>query len=160
MSSKMSSIYLLCLIIFLVSACSSTYDKNVVWKKVSLDSFPVLYAIGYAPISLQKSKHETQRMLLAVKASKIAAFAELAEQVYGQRIDGKTTMANLLINNQQLSSSINGIIRGAKIIKTYPLGDTYVTELELNYKEVHDMYLQSTPAKSDTDVKSYYLNPA
>jgi len=119
----------------------------VQWQRVKPDSFPVLKAIGYAPISLQKSKDKTQRMLMAINASKIAAYAELAEQVYGQQIDGSTTMSNLVINNQELKSSIHGVIRGAKVLKSYPVGDTYATELTLDFKDVYDVYLANTPQK-------------
>lgn len=93
---------LLCAIV--LSACSTVFDRHVEWQNVKPEQFPVLTAIGQAPISLQKSTDKTQRMLMAMKASKIAAYAELAEQVYGQSIDGKTTMSNLVVENQQLKA--------------------------------------------------------
>lgn len=129
------------------AGCSTIYDKHVQWQRVKPDTFPVLKAIGYAPISLQKSKDKTQRMLMAINASKIAAYAELAEQVYGQQINGSTTMSNLVINNQELKSSIHGVIRGAKVLKSYPVGDTYATELTLDFKDVYEVYLANTPQK-------------
>ena len=122
------------------TACSSVYDKHVQWQTVKPESFPILHAIGYAPISIQKSTHETQRMLMAIKASKIAAYAELAEQVYGQQIEGKVTMSDLLINDNQLKASVQGVIRGAKVVKSYPVGNTYTTELQLNFKDVYEIY--------------------
>ena len=130
--------------LMLLSACSSFYDKHVEWQTVKPKSFPVLSAIGQAPISLQKSKNKTQRMLMAISASKIAAYAELAEQVYGQTIDGKTTMSNLIVDNQKLKTSVQGIIRGAKVVKSYPVGDTYTTELSLDFKDVYEIYTASS----------------
>ncbi len=144
-----------CLVFLLLSSCSAVYDKHVSWQRNKPESFPTLNAIGYAPISLQNSEHETQRMLMALNASKIAAYAELAEQVYGQEIDGSVTMANLLIDNQKLKSSVRGIIRGAKIVKSYPVGDTYATELSLDFKDVYDIYLSNNPSREIKDV-SYY----
>ncbi len=138
-----------------VSSCSMVYDKHVQWEAAKPDSFPVLQAIGQAPISLQKSKHKTQRMLMAINASKLAAYAELAEQVYGQQIDGKTSMSNLLMNDQQLDASIKGIIRGAKVVKSYPVGDTYTTELSLDFKDVYDIYAASTRSKRIKDTQYY-----
>tara|TARA_R110000744_G_scaffold71595_5_gene144346 strand:- start:226 stop:717 length:492 start_codon:yes stop_codon:yes gene_type:complete len=123
-----------------LSACSSVFDRHVEWQNVKPEQFPVLTAIGQAPISLQNSTHKTQRMLMAIKASKIAAYAELAEQVYGQSIDGKTTMSNLVVDNQQLKASVQGIIRGAKVVKSYPVGDSYTTELSLDFKDVYEIY--------------------
>lgn len=139
----------------ILTACSSIYDKHVEWQTVKPESFPVLTAIGHAPISLQKSKHDTQKMLMAINASKIAAYAELAEQVYGQTIDGKTTMSNLVVDNQKLRASVQGIIRGAKVVKSYPVGDTYTTELSLDFKDVYDIYTASSNRQEIKDI-SYY----
>jgi len=138
-----------------MSGCSSFYDKHIEWEATQPESFPVLQAIGQAPISLQKSKHKTQRMLMAINASKLAAYAELAEQVYGQQIDGKTSMSNLLMNNQQLDASIRGIIRGAKVVKSYPVGDTYTTELSLDFKDVYDIYNASSRSKKIKNIQYY-----
>jgi hypothetical protein len=158
MVTKMIKLLLQTSIISIVlasSGCSTIYDKHVQWETAKPDSFPVLQAIGQAPISLQKSTHKTQRMLMAINASKLAAYAELAEQVYGQQIDGKVSMSNLLLNNQQLDASIKGIIRGAKVVKSYPVGDTYTTELSLDFKDVYDIYAASTNRKRIKDTQYY-----
>ncbi|MFT5635513.1 MAG: hypothetical protein ACI89T_000954 [Cognaticolwellia sp.] len=138
-----------------LSACSSVFDKHVEWQNVKPKKFPVLTAIGQAPISLQNSQHKTQRMLMAIKASKIAAYAELAEQVYGQSIDGNTTMSNLVVDNQQLKASVQGIIRGAKVVKSYPVGDSYTTELSLDFKDVYEIY-NATSNRKEIKHISYY----
>ncbi|OUR84536.1 flagellar biosynthesis protein FlgP [Colwellia psychrerythraea] len=141
--------------LILTSACSLVYDKHVQWQTVKPEVFPVLYATGFAPISMQKSTHETQRMLMAIKASKIAAYAELAEQVYGQQVSGKVTMADLLIEDQQLTASIQGIIRGAKVVKSYPVGDVYTTELELNFEDVYNIYQANQHRKEIKEVTHF-----
>ncbi|AAZ25448.1 LPP20 family lipoprotein [Colwellia psychrerythraea] len=141
--------------LFLISACSLIYDKHVQWETVKPEIFPVLYATGFAPISMQRSTHETQRMLMAIKASKIAAYAELAEQVYGQQVSGKVTMADLLIEDQQLTASVQGIIRGAKVIKSYPVGDVYTTELQLNFEDVYNIYQANQNRKEIKDVTHF-----
>jgi len=141
--------------ILLISSCSSIYDRHVQWQTVEPEVFPIIHGIGYAPISLQKSEHETQRMLMAIKASKIAAYSELAEQVYGQQVSSKTTMADMLIENQQLASSIQGLIRGAKVVKSYPVGDTYTTELQLDFKDVYDIYQASLNRKEIKDIEYF-----
>lgn len=144
------------LILILVTVgCTSVYDKHISWETTEPEVFPVLHAIGYAPISLQKSEHETQRMLMALNASKVAAYAELAEQVYGQKVDGRQTMHNLIMSNQTLQSSVSGVIRGAKVVKTYPVGDTYATELSLDFKDVYNIYVASTNKREIKSVKYY-----
>ena len=139
---------------FLVS-CSSVYDKHVQWQSVKPEHFPVLNAVGYAPISLQKSSNETQRMLMALKASKIAAYAELAEQVYGQQVSNQVSMSDLLINNDQLTASIKGVIRGAKVVKSYPVGDTYATELSLDFEDVYNIY-QANKNRKEIKAVTYF----
>jgi hypothetical protein len=141
--------------LLLTSACSLFYDKHVQWQTVKPEVFPILYATGFAPISMQKSTHETQRMLMAIKASKIAAYAELAEQVYGQQVTGKVTMADLLIEDQQLTASVQGIIRGAKVVKSYPVGDVYTTELQLNFEDVYNIYQANQSRKEIKDVTHF-----
>jgi hypothetical protein len=142
-------------LLVLLTSCSSVYDKHVQWQSVKPTSFPVLHAIGQAPISLQHSTHKTQRMLMAINASKLAAYAELAEQVYGQKINGQTTMSQLLIGKQEISASVNGIIRAAKVVKSYPVGDSYTTELSLDFKDVYEIYLASSPQREIKDVTYY-----
>ena len=142
----------LILIVLSISSCSLVYDKHVQWQAVEPESFPVIHAIGYAPISLQKSTHETQRMLMAIKASKLAAYSELAEQVYGQQITDNTSMADLLIDNRKLTASVQGVIRGAKVLKSYPVGDTYATELVLDFKNVFDVYQANSNKREIKDV--------
>ena len=141
--------------ILLIASCSSVYDKHVQWQAVAPKVFPIISGTGYAPISLQKSAHKTQRMLMAIKASKIAAYLELAEQVYGQQVSSKTTMADMLIENQQLTSSVQGLIRGAKVVKSYPVGDTYTTELQLDFKDVYEIYQASLHRKEIKEIQYF-----
>lgn len=155
MKSSLIRCTLILSMLLLTSACSLIYDKHVQWQTVKPEVFPVLYATGFAPISLQKSTHETQRMLMAIRASKIAAYAELAEQVYGQQVSSKVTMADLLIEDQQLTASIQGIIRGAKVVKSYPVGDVYTTELQLNFEDVYNIYQANQNRKEIKDVTHF-----
>jgi len=143
----------ICLLI--ISSCSSIYDKHIQWQTIEPEVFPIVRGIGYAPISLQKSEDKTQRMLMAIKASKIAAYSELAEQVYGQQVSSKTTMADMIIQNQQLASSVQGLIKGAKVVKSYPVGDTYTTELQLDFKDVYEIYQASLNRKEIKDVQYF-----
>ncbi|MGB1291819.1 MAG: LPP20 family lipoprotein [Pseudoalteromonas sp.] len=124
-----------------LAGCSSVFDKHVQYKYVEPDSYPVLKAIGYAPISAQPGNNDTQRSLMALKASKLEAYRELAEQVYGQKITAGTTVKGSIAQNDQLQSQVQGIIKGAQVIKSYPVGDSYATELRLDMKRVHDLYI-------------------
>ena len=117
------------------------FDKHVEYKYVEPNNYPVLKAVGYAPISLQSGVNKSQKQLMAIKASKLEAYRELAEQVYGQQITAGTTVAGSIAQDDYLQSKVQGIIKGAQVIKAYAVEDTYITELELNMKRVHDLYI-------------------
>lgn len=139
----------------LLAGCSLVADRHVEWETVAPASFPILKAVGYAPLSKQPAETEHERMLLAMKASKLEAYRELAEQVYGQRLSAESNLQQLMVSNDQLSASVTGIIRGARVVKSYPVGDVYATELELDFKQVYDLYLNSQPARRIKNVKYY-----
>ncbi|MGB5791185.1 MAG: LPP20 family lipoprotein [Pseudoalteromonas nigrifaciens] len=124
-----------------LSGCSNMFDKHVEYKYVEPNNYPVLKAVGYAPISLQSGVNKSQKQLMAIKASKLEAYRELAEQVYGQQVTAGTTVAGSIAQDDYLQSKVQGIIKGAQVIKAYAVDDTYITELELNMKRVHDLYI-------------------
>lgn len=144
------------LTVLFLSGCTSLFDKHVEWETVEPETYPVLRAVGYAPIEAQKGDNDTAKTLMAMRASKLDAYRELAEQVYGQRLNGNQSLANLVMDNAQLQSSVEGVIRGARVIKSYPVGeDTYATELELDMQKVYDIYLTSTRPKRVKNVQYY-----
>lgn len=140
----------------IITGCSSVFNKHVEWETVAPGSYPVILAIGYAPISAQKGESESSKMLMALKASKLDAYRELTEQVYGQKVESGQTLASLVIQSAHLDSSVQGVIRGAKVVKSYPVGeDTYATELELDFKLVNDIYLSTARPKRVKKVHYY-----
>ncbi|KYL34388.1 flagellar biosynthesis protein FlgP [Pseudoalteromonas agarivorans] len=137
----MRAIILLTLAGLGLAGCSNVFDKHVEYKYVEPNNYPILKAVGYAPISLQQGANKSQKQLMAIKASKLEAYRELTEQVYGQKITAGTSVAGAIAQNDYMESKVHGIIKGAQIIKTYSVDDVYVTELELNMKRVHDLYI-------------------
>ncbi|WP_411694261.1 LPP20 family lipoprotein [Glaciecola sp.] len=139
-----------------LSGCSSMFTKHVEWETIEPGTYPVLNAVGYAPIDAQLGGDESTKTLMAIKASKLDAYRELAEQVFGQKVDGEQELANLVLTNNQLKSSVEGVIRGARVVKTYPVGeDTYATELELDMSRVYDIYLSTAKPKKIRKVTYY-----
>jgi hypothetical protein len=139
-----------------LTGCSSLFNKHVEWETVAPETYPVISAVGYAPISVQRGASESSRMLMALKASKLDAYRELTEQVYGQKVDSGQSLASLIIQDTRLDSSVQGVIRGAKVVKSYPVGnDTYATELELDFKLVNDIYLSTARPKRVKKVNYY-----
>jgi len=157
--STIRNVFNICIItgiIGLMSGCTTLFSKHVEWETVEPESYPTIRAVGYAPISGQQGSDETTRTLMAIKASKLEAYRELAEQVYGQRVDGQQSLQSLVVTNTQLKSSVEGVIRGARVIKSYAVGEnTYATELELDFEDVYSIYLSTARPKRVKDV-SYY----
>ncbi|WP_105190553.1 MULTISPECIES: LPP20 family lipoprotein [unclassified Pseudoalteromonas] len=137
------------------AGCSSMYDKHVEYAIEQPDSYPVLKAVGYAPIAPQPGETAEQKSLMAMKASKIEAYRELAEQVYGQQLSAHTELAQAVASNDQLEAKVQGVIRGAKVMSSYVVGDSYATELELDMKRVYDLYISETKPRKIKKV-SYY----
>lgn len=139
-----------------LGACSSLFDKHVEWETIEPSEYPVISAVGYAPIQAQRGHDASSKMLMALKASKLDAYRELTEQVYGQKIDGDQSVENLVLTNTGLRSSVEGVIRGARVVKSYPIGeDTYATELELDFKRVYDIYLSTAKPRRVKKVQYY-----
>ncbi len=131
--------------------CSSN-DKYVQWETEAPEQFPKLTAIGYAPLATQPAKEQSHKVLMAMQASKIAAYRELAEQVYGQQVDAHSQMSEWLLNSETVSTQVSGMIKGAKVIKSYPAGDMYVTELELDFAQVWNLYQQDNRPRKIKEV--------
>lgn len=131
-------------------------DKQVEWEYVQPEQHPVIKAIGYAPVSSQHGQSDTMKMLNAIKASKLDAYKELAEQVYGQKIDTQQSLANLVLSDNALKASVEGVIRGAEVVKSYPVGeDVYATELSLDFQKVYDIYLSTARPRRIKEVTYY-----
>ena len=139
-----------------LTACDALMSKHVEWETIEPEQYPVLNAVGYAPINAQIGLDVSSKRLMAIKASKLDAYRELAEQVYGQKVHGNQALSNLVLTDNSLKSSVEGVIRGARVIKSYPVGnDTYATELELDMAKVHDIYLSTAQPKKIRKVTYY-----
>ena len=122
---------------------STTISKNLYYTDTGVnepEDFPVLRATGYAVISRQKGPSETAKEIQALRASKIEAYRELAEQLYGLRIKGSTVLVDTRETRDGVTTEIDAIVQGARVIRQYPLKDTYVTELELDSQIVYNLY--------------------
>ncbi|AXQ98496.1 LPP20 family lipoprotein [Pseudoalteromonas piscicida] len=146
-TNSISAVVMVCSLAGL-SGCSSLVDKHIEYETVQPETFPVLRAVGYAPLSAQPGKTAGEKQLMAIKVSKLEAYRELAEQLYGQNLTSTITVKGAIAQNDGLKSRVNGLVRGAKVLKSYAVGDTYATELELDMKRVYDLYVtQVKPQK-------------
>ena len=124
-----------------ISGCASQ-DRYIEWETQAPESFPKLTAIGYAPLDTQPAQSQAQKVVMAMQASKIVAYRELAEQVFGQQLSASSSVNDWMLTNDSIQASVYGVIRGAKVVRSYPAGDHYVTELELDFSLVWALYQQ------------------
>jgi len=94
-------------------------------------------ATGYAPISLQPGATRQHKILMAMRASKLRAYQELAGVVHGQYMFGTTQVKDMLLQSDEFKTAVSGIVRGARVVKTFPVQeDTYATTLEVDMNQV------------------------
>ncbi len=131
---------LILLLAFSLSGCM-LLEKNTVYEIKEPKTFPVLKAVGYAALSSQPGNSDSERLLNAMRASKLDAYRELAEQVSGQEIYSDSNFKSRKLQGESMEASVSGIIRGARVVQTYPVNeDVYATELELDFKRVFELY--------------------
>lgn len=105
-----------------------------------LENYPILRATGYAVLSKQKGATLAEKQVNAMRASKMEAYRELSEQVAGVYVKAKNKNVNNIERQDSLVTEVEGIVHGARVIRQYPIGDTYCTELELDTKVIYDLY--------------------
>jgi len=110
-----------------------------------------IQSTGYAVISIQPHSLPAQQRLLAIRAARLDAYRGLAEQVYGQFLDGATTIADAVLRSDRVRARVEGIIHSAEVVSINPVGqDTYELTLSLDrdaVRELRTLYLEETRAQ-------------
>lgn len=126
----------------LLFGCSSS--TLVKYYQKAPEEFAKFSATGYAPISTQYGTTKTEKLLNAINASKLDAYRELTAQVHGHQVKSQAQFNDLTISNTTLTASVEGLIRGARVVRSYPVSDEiYATELELDYEDLYLLYNSS-----------------
>ena len=107
-------------------------------------TFPTLTATGYAVVSTQPGQNIEQRRLMAIRAARMSAMRELAEQIHGLQVDSNTPVIDLMVQNDTFRGIVSGVIRGARTVRINPTGsDTYETVLEIDQDMVAYLFRQA-----------------
>lgn len=114
-----------------------TQQQSLMAVKEVLDTtaetIPTLTAVGYAVVSNQPGQSKAQKRLMAIRAARMAAMRDLAEQIHGLKVDGSTTVIDLMVQNDTFRGVVSGTIRGARTVRINPTGsDTYEIVLEID----------------------------
>lgn len=123
-----------------ISGCGEYEIVKKVVKKEFVYEEQVIVSRGYANISAQPSGNPSQQRLMAIRASKIDAYRNLTEIVFGQNIDATTTVEQMVATNDAVRAHVQGVIIGARIVSITPIGeDSYETRLELGQEQVNQI---------------------
>lgn len=96
----------------------------------------IINATGYAAPSVSKSLTKAQSRLMTMRGSKLDAYRNLSERVYGISLDGSSSLSNLMMQHDELRAYVNAYLVGAKVISQRELEDgTFETVVELALQE-------------------------
>ena len=117
----------------------NTKDQNAMVSPL-IEKRETITATGYAVVAVQNHRNPAQQRLMAIRASKLDAYRNLTEQVYGQQLDSSTTVADMVVTNDTFRTKVEGVIYGARLVSITPVGDdTYETTLSLDKDVVQDL---------------------
>jgi hypothetical protein len=119
---------------------SSAKDANTAMSAPLVEKRETITGTGYAVVAVQNHKNPAQQRLMAIRASKLDAYRNLTEQVYGQQLDASSTVADMVVTNDTFRAKVEGVIYGARLVSITPVGeDTYETTLSLDRDVVQDL---------------------
>lgn len=155
MKSFSPSLMFVCCSSLLLFSCARPYTEESETVEIVQDYQYSFTSVGYAPISSQQGDSFDLQMLNAIKASKLEAYKELAEQIYGVLINAENSVRSAHLTGDQIEAHVKGVVRGAQVLKSYHRGDIYITELELNMQRLP--FLRAPEFNQSTSV--IYVEP-
>lgn len=78
-------------------------------------------AVGYGAESNYAGYTDGQRRILAIRAAKVDALRTLAEEAYGVRVMGQTTVQAAMVQNDSARLYVNAFVRGARFTQITPV---------------------------------------
>lgn len=75
---------------------------------------------GFPPANIQ---NPAQAKALARRAAIVDAYRNLTETINGVRVDSKTTVHNLALDNDVITTRVSGIVQGARVVRELPQTD-------------------------------------
>ena len=125
------------------------------------DARPIkITALGYGAASAYERYTEGQKKLMAMRASKLDAYRAIAEQVYGVRVTGGSTVAAMIAKDDGFRVSIDAYIRGARVVEVKHVADgSYETSMEMDFdEEAFQAFLAQSLARQNSATESKSSN--
>ena len=124
----------------LLSACGTVRMPTLTKQVPAHPVIVTLNATGYGAVNTAACNGEcdrvspAQRKLLAMRAARLDAYRAMAEQVYGLRIEGGSTVGSLALKDDSFKVYIDAFIRGARVTNSVQREDgTYETTVEMDF---------------------------
>jgi hypothetical protein len=124
----------------LLSACGTVRMPNSTRQAPAQPVIVTLNATGYGAVNTAACNGEcdrvspAQRKLLAMRAARLDAYRAMAEQVYGLRIEGGSTVGSLALKDDSFKVYIDAFIRGARVTNNVQREDgSYETTVEMDF---------------------------
>jgi hypothetical protein len=124
----------------LLSACGTVHTPFTRQASASHPAIVTLNATGYGAVNTAACNGEcdrvspAQRKLLAMRAARLDAYRAMAEQVYGLRIEGGSTVGSLALKDDSFKVYIDAFIRGARVTNVAQREDgSYETTVEMDF---------------------------
>ncbi|MFP4155261.1 MAG: LPP20 family lipoprotein [Halothiobacillaceae bacterium] len=112
----------------------------------------IIRAKGQGAGSTDPNLSATQRHLLGMRAARVDAYRNLAEQLRGVRINGSTTIADLAADNDRIRAQVDAFVRGATLVSIDRIsGDMFEATLELRIDPAFRAAMLEQVAMSSTD---------
>lgn len=108
-----------------------------------------LTAIGYGTFAPINNVSLQQRRLMSMRASRMDAYRNLAEQVNGIHINGQSSVADMVLKNDQYKTYINSFLQGAKVRSITEISSyTFETVIEIKLSKNFYHCMDESPANN------------
>lgn len=84
-------------------------NTHITYDTIVPQQYPMLSSVEHASISAQNCADKEAKMLNVMTASKALKYQELAEEVHSMQVNSQASGEDLLVNNQRLSMSVQGL---------------------------------------------------
>lgn len=118
--------------------CSVTTTQTTVSGPCGTTACPTpvvaqkILATGYGNTGSYNQYTTGQAKLMAMRAAKVDALRNLAEQVHGVRVWGNTSVSSFVTQSDTVRTYVDSFIRGARVVNVAAVGDgNYEATVEL-----------------------------
>jgi hypothetical protein len=114
----------------------------------------IVTATGYAAMMSNKRLTKSQARIMTMRSSMLDAYRNLSERVYGLKIDGSSSLSNMVMQNDELRTYVDAYLVGAKVVSQREHEDgTFETIVEMALQENFRQCLDSHNIQSDPNCK-------